>query len=386
MQLKHELPEIPEVPRPDTGNKTLFVHMIPHTHDDVGWVKTVDEYFTGYRPGNSHASVELILDEVIEALQENERRKFTYVEMKFFTMWYYEQNDKTKQVVKDLIKSGRLEITQGGWVATDEACPNYEDMILNIQKGHQFLKKEFGIVSPRIGWNVDAFGHSAANAALYHDFGFEALFFSRMDDRLRFDLMKKGEMTFLWEPFSKHFGDEKQILVVSSSFDYLFPKGFRHEERSNEDDPNIANKEMETYNMDRKCLKFMNEVFNQTRWHNGKENVAIIWGDDFAFQNAFFNFEQLELLIDQCQEMYGEKHNIKIQYSTPQEFINALKKENAEYPIYKNDLFPYESQAGDRYHFWSGYFTSRPNLKYKIKLYSDLYHSYAKFFARNFIS
>ena len=61
---------------------------------------------------------------------------------------------------------------------------DFEDMILNMQKGHQFLKDEFNVTS-RIGWNLDAFGHSAANAALYHDFGFEALFFSRVDDRLR---------------------------------------------------------------------------------------------------------------------------------------------------------------------------------------------------------
>ena len=30
-------------------NEHLYVHMIPHSHDDVGWLKTVDEYFTGSR-------------------------------------------------------------------------------------------------------------------------------------------------------------------------------------------------------------------------------------------------------------------------------------------------------------------------------------------------
>ena len=31
-----------------TGGR-ITVHIAPHSHDDVGWLKTVDEYFDGSR-------------------------------------------------------------------------------------------------------------------------------------------------------------------------------------------------------------------------------------------------------------------------------------------------------------------------------------------------
>lgn len=62
----------------------------------------------------------------------------------------------------------------------DEACTHYEDMINNMMHGHKFLMDEFG-VRPRVGWHIDPFGHSAANARLFADMGFDAWFFSRLD-------------------------------------------------------------------------------------------------------------------------------------------------------------------------------------------------------------
>lgn len=50
--------------------------------------------------------------------------------------------------------------------------------------GHEFLQKEFGI-TPKIGWNLDAFGHSATNARLFAQLGFEAQFFSHIDEDLK---------------------------------------------------------------------------------------------------------------------------------------------------------------------------------------------------------
>ena len=37
---------------PATSPTMLNVHLVPHTHDDVGWLKTVDQYFYGCKLRN----------------------------------------------------------------------------------------------------------------------------------------------------------------------------------------------------------------------------------------------------------------------------------------------------------------------------------------------
>ena len=39
----------------------LNVHMISHAHDDVGWLKTVDQYYYGQRNDFAHAGACLAL-------------------------------------------------------------------------------------------------------------------------------------------------------------------------------------------------------------------------------------------------------------------------------------------------------------------------------------
>jgi len=96
-------------------SKPLTVHVIPHSHDDVGWLDTMDNYFYKYK------CVKCILDNMVISLTSNPKRTFTYVEISFFKKWYDQINDETKLIVKGLIKNGQLEFSNGGWVMNDEA-------------------------------------------------------------------------------------------------------------------------------------------------------------------------------------------------------------------------------------------------------------------------
>lgn len=46
--------------------------------------------------------------------------------------------------------------------------------------GHDFLKKEFNYI-PKVGWQIDSFGHSNTNARLLAEMGFDAVILNRID-------------------------------------------------------------------------------------------------------------------------------------------------------------------------------------------------------------
>ena len=50
-----------------------------------------------------HAAVQYILDTVIEQLLLDKDRTFIYVEMAFFTRWWNEQSNATKEIVGCMI-------------------------------------------------------------------------------------------------------------------------------------------------------------------------------------------------------------------------------------------------------------------------------------------
>ena len=58
-----------------------YVHLVPHTHDDVGWLKTVEEYQHGRNESRESniqlADVVMILTNVVKELAKDKKRTFT---------------------------------------------------------------------------------------------------------------------------------------------------------------------------------------------------------------------------------------------------------------------------------------------------------------------
>jgi hypothetical protein len=167
----------------NTSSNVLNVHIVPHTHNDVGWQRTLEQYYFGLNNSiqNTGAGVHAVLDTMVEALLENPSRTFTYVEVKFFSMWWERQNEAVKETVRTLVKDKQLSFANGGWCMHDEASTHFMGMIDQTTLGHSFLKKELGVI-PSVGWQLDPFGHSATQASLLTSkAGFDALYFGRID-------------------------------------------------------------------------------------------------------------------------------------------------------------------------------------------------------------
>ncbi len=67
----------------------------------------------------------------------------------------------------EILHIGRLEFISGGWCMNDEASTHYNSIIDQHTLGAQFLRDQFGECGrPKIGWQIDPFGHSREQASL----------------------------------------------------------------------------------------------------------------------------------------------------------------------------------------------------------------------------
>lgn len=80
--------------------KNYTVHLICHTHTDIGWLSTLEEYFykmNEYKMRGQYGGVYFIITTVVDSLLTNRDRKFVYSEFKYFQMWWDLQSEERKE-------------------------------------------------------------------------------------------------------------------------------------------------------------------------------------------------------------------------------------------------------------------------------------------------
>ena len=330
------------------SEEELIIHVVCHTHDDPGWLWTLDDYFMG--TDHCHVSVKRILDNMVVSLSNKEDRKFSYVEMSFFKLWYDKQTDQIKQKVKNFIKEGRLEIINGGWVMHDEAGSYYKHSIDNMRIGLKFLKEEFNVI-PKIGWFIDPFGHSSATAHLLKQMNFDKIVLTRIDYLEKKDRINNHNLEFIYDPF----GLGQEIFTHISYHHYNPREVLRHYPG----DKKIILSEEELKNA---CEKFYEEM-KEERVGYRTNNLLLYYGEDFAFNEADINYENIEMIMDYVNN--NMKGKMKMIYSTPSQYFDSVLRSGVKFDKHSNyDFFPYADNA---HCYWTGYFTSRANLKGLIK-------------------
>lgn len=321
------------------GN-AVVIHVVPHSHCDPGWLDTFEDYYM--------KKVKNILDNSFSAVKSDTQRRFIWAESSFFKRWYEDKSFETREEFKSLVRVGRWEFVGGGWSQNDEANPDYSAIINQMTQGHDYLLKTFGVV-PKVGWQIDPFGHSSVTPALFALMGFDALVINRIHFSAK-DYCKANKcMEFLWQ--GTDLGDESADMFTHVLHThYSAPKGFDWEER---DTPKLSSASI----VEKRAAAYVAEIEKRSKAY-ATEHILVPFGDDFKFIAADTQFQNMDKIMASIKQRYPQH---KIMYSTLSEYFSAVRNtKGIAYPSFTGDFFPY---ADNEQSYWTGYFTTRPLLK-----------------------
>ncbi|KAG8179509.1 hypothetical protein JTE90_005258 [Oedothorax gibbosus] len=350
----------------------LKIFVVPHSHNDPGWIKTFDKYF---KDQTQH-----ILNNMVVKMKDDKKRKFIWAEVSFFATWWEKVDPNTQSAVKKLLADGQLEIVTGGWVMNDEATSHYYAMVEQMIEGHQWLEQNLDY-KPRNGWAIDPFGLSPTMAYLLRRMGLDNMVIQRVHYAMKKYLAANKGLEFLWrQPWDQN--HTMDILCHTMPFySYDIP-------HSCGPDPKVCcqfdfkrlpgNKVNCPWRMPPVPITEKNVadrawmLLDQYRKKSQlfRTNVVMIQlGDDFRFDKPqewdqqFNNYQKLFDYINSREDWYAEA-----KFGTLEDYFTTLRQNTvvddrnmpSDFPSLIGDFFTYADRDD---HYWSGYFTSRPFYK-----------------------
>ncbi|CAF3366663.1 unnamed protein product [Rotaria sp. Silwood1] len=371
---------------PKLREDVINVHIICHTHLDPGWLNSVDGYFFGidHGPNNQKGgqtyrhnmpSVLTIFNNVVSALLENAQRRFVMVEMSFIWRWWKRLDEDYKKIIRKLLKDGRIDIAGGSWVSNDEAVSHYSAMIDQCTFGFRFVKDELRTCSqPAVAWQLDLFGHGREINSLFSQMGYDGILFGRLDYQEKEQRTAEKTLQMIWKINENAPKSERWL------FTGILPNLYHPPEtlalKSDIAGSLLRSSDVDTIPESASAYskRLLAELKTQQEKYNSS-NIAVIYGGDFEYEDATQYFQNIDAMIDtinNIQNTTTDKKKFYVHYSTPTCFLHALSQEKRSWPVREGDFLSYAHRA---HAFWTGFYTSRPGIKYYERSLGALYQS-----------
>ncbi|OAD56881.1 Alpha-mannosidase 2 [Eufriesea mexicana] len=344
-------------------NRKLKVFVVPHSHNDPGWLSTFEKYYA-FQTQN-------ILNNMVIKLAENRKRKFIWAEISFFQLWWEDQPKRTRNLVKRLIHDGQLEIVSGGWVMPDESVSHWISQLTQLTEGHQWLKYNLDY-TPNSGWAIDPFGLSPTMPYLLKKAGLENILIQRVHYSVKKKLAKQKQLEFRWRQLWDNDGSTEIFTHVMPFYSYDVPHTcgpdpkiccqfdfYRLQNFGLSCPWKIAPRAITKSNIAERAALLLDQYRKKAQLFKTDVVLAPL-GDDFRYTQytewdaQYNNYQKLFDYMNQNQQM-----NVQIKFGTLSDYFDAIREKHNlnEFPTLSGDFFTYSDRDD---HYWSGYYTSRP--------------------------
>lgn len=342
-------------------NKTY--NFVLHTHNDPGWILTMEEY--------ERLSVDQIISEMVDTLQEKKGNdhKFSYTDISFLHSWIV-RNPERKEEIKQLIKRGQLEILNGGISMHDQACTYFDEILNNYEYGREYSKNVLGIL-PTIGWSIDPFGPSRTSARLFAEMGYDVLGLNRMSYTQKLKMKHDKNMIFNWNNSDVSPATDMMTYLLAQHYSTPDPLNF-HKRMPHPfgDVYPVVDITSNKFNLMSKLMIAFGRM-DTSAYVYQEQHILMLLGDDFAFTDFKIEAEIIEAMISSLRSNSesGRLRGNRFEVTNLYQFFQKVRDENLSYStLTLKDAFPLitvDLSEGETP--WVGFYTTRPELKWRIK-------------------
>jgi len=343
----------------------LRVIVMPHSHNDPGWLKTYEGYFATATRG--------IITNMVNKLTQHRNMTFIWTEVSFLSRWWGVADGEMKDKMRRLIDEKRLEIATGGWVMTDEANVDLFSMIDQLVEGHKWLRENLNVV-PESSWSVDPFGHGAAFPHLLKQSGVDNMVIMRIHYAWKEWFARHQLGDFLWK---QPWEEDGSTAPLCHNFPYDIysikhscgPRpqtclgfDFRHVD-GEYNEFSIHYTPINQYNVQSRA-ELLLEQYGRTGSLYPHNVVLVPLGDDFRYNKDVEFDQQYENYMQLMKHINAGDYNAHVTFGTLTDYFTEVRHRMKNFRTLSGDFFVYSDIFSEgRPAYWSGYYTTRPFVK-----------------------